>query len=107
MKTAIFLGLAASVSIFSTLSILQHRDWLFVFSFALLLGLGVAIWRLGRPWWLSSVVFSLMGVSHILGKLWLRSRGLPSSSALDTFGVGFLAFAIYYFFRNRRLAGYH
>jgi protein-S-isoprenylcysteine O-methyltransferase Ste14 len=105
MRNAMMVGLAASVSIFSTLSILLDHDGFSIFGLTLLLVLAVALSKFARPWWLGSLLFGLMGVSHLFGRWWLRSRGSAPSPALDTCGPGFLALAVFYFLRNRHLAG--
>jgi hypothetical protein len=104
VRAAIIIVLAANASMFSTLAILVDNNWFLVLTFSTLLVLALVLWKFARPWWLGTVLFGFMGVSHLLAKWWLRSRALASSPALDIFGPGFLVLAIFYFLQGRRVA---
>ena len=101
MKTAIVTMVGAAAGVISTLAFVRHDEWLLLVALLLIAIIGVISWRLGRPSWIPAMVFVLMGLSQLLGAWWLRSRGQASSSALETFGPGFLAIGIYFFIKHR------
>jgi hypothetical protein len=101
MKTAIVIIGGAAAGVISTLAFVRHNEWLLLPALLLIAIIGVISWRLGRPNWIAAMVFALVGFSQLLGAWWLRSRGQASSSALETFGPGFLAMGIYFFIKHR------
>lgn len=103
MRTAIVI-LGAAAGVISTLAFVRHNEWLLLSALLLIAIIRVISWRLGQPTWVAAMAFALVGLSQISGAWWLRSRGQAPSSALETFGSGFLVLALFVFFRNRSSA---
>jgi len=102
MRTALIVALIIVIALFATASIVLDRKLLDVFAFGLMLLLALTLRRLGRPWWLPSLLFALLGASHLLAIWWLRFKGSSSASspALETFGPGYLLMAALFFLRG-------
>jgi hypothetical protein len=94
---------AAGIAVLGTAALFLPHRTAYIAASVLIITLGLASWKLGRPNWLAALVFGCLGAAHLIALWALRSRAEAAGAvpALETFGPGYLLITAIHLIRGR------